>query len=435
MDCFRACRDTNYIVKSMGTLGSYLNVIDKDSAKVMLYQAIELAQSIHSKDQFSYQSKLAGIYFYQEDYPQAKKLAMDIIINGKDLCDENTFYYYASRSFIKLGQLDSAQWVSSFIPAPKIAQDSFNYFLLQAELAKARNNMLGYAQCSAQAERIHRRLLDDSSKEKLVSTELKYDASLQQKLLKETHKSRILLILAVVLIFLVVLITAAIRIINHKNRRHQQELNTARKEVRRMVDESEKQISELRIEREKDKTQLKQINKELSEVNKEKQQLEKQQDSINKRAAKIVNYRLAALNELYTGIKIEIAQDDEKNRPMTLMIALKELFEKKQIKKTPLSKSFWDNLRLSVEGEFPGIVTFVEQNYPHLSKRDMQLFLLLCAGLPNQIINICMNYTGDGTASKRKANLLKNKMGLDMKIDEFINSYVNGNLEPNKAPN
>ena len=110
------------------------------------------------------------------------------------------------------------------------------------------------------------------------------------------------------------------------------------------------------------------------------------------------------------------------------MYALKDLFEKKRIKKMPLSKSFWENIRLSVEGEYPGIVTFVEKNHPNLSNRDMQLFLLLCARLPNQIINICMNYTSDATASKRKANLLKNKMGLDMKIDQFIDLYIKGEL-------
>jgi hypothetical protein len=110
------------------------------------------------------------------------------------------------------------------------------------------------------------------------------------------------------------------------------------------------------------------------------------------------------------------------------METLKDLYEKNRIMKMVPNKSFWDNLRLSVEGEYPGIISFMEQNYPDLTTRDMQLFLLMCADFPNQIISICMNYTGEGTASKRKKNLLQNKMGLDMKMDQFINLYINDEL-------
>ena len=108
---------------------------------------------------------------------------------------------------------------------------------------------------------------------------------------------------------------------------------------------------------------------------------------------------------------IKKTSENEKNRYLPLMETLKELWEKRNTLKMDPSDSFWNNLRLSVEGEYPGIVSFVEQKYPNLSSRDLQLFLLMCAGFPNQIINICMNYTGDATASKRKAILFKEKMG------------------------
>jgi hypothetical protein len=421
LDCFVACRDTNYIMISKSALGSYMNKIDKDSATLLLNQALILARMIQSPEQFSYQSKLAGIYFYQQDYKQAKELAMDIINYGRDICYENMFYYYAARSFIKLGNIDSAYWVTSIIPDPVLAQDSFNYYLLQAELAEARHDNIDYNKYSAYAERIHRRIIDNPSKEKLLTTELELDASLQQEELESEYNAKIIWIVVLVLIALAAIIVGARIILRRKDRRYQDELEIAQQEIKRMVDESERQISELLAQRENDRTQIKRINK-------EKQQLEKQQESINRQAARITKYRNAALNELYLCIKIKKTSDNEKNRYLPLMETLKDLWEKRNILRMTPSKSFWDNLKLSVEGEYPGIVSFVEKNYPNLSSRDMQLFLLMCAGFPNQIINICMNYTGDATASKRKAILLKEKMGLNIKMDQFIELFINGEM-------
>lgn len=84
---------------------------------------------------------------------------------------------------------------------------------------------------------------------------------------------------------------------------------------------------------------------------------------------------------------------------------------------------------MSVDGEFKGIATFVEQNYPNLTKKEFHLFLLMCAGVPNPIIKICMNYVNDVTASKNKKKLMKGKFGLDMSIDEFIQLYLQGQID------
>ena len=107
---------------------------------------------------------------------------------------------------------------------------------------------------------------------------------------------------------------------------------------------------------------------------------------------------------------------------------VKELYETKGILHKPPQKSFWDNIRLSVDGEFQGIATFVEQNYPNLTEKEMHLFLLLCADFPNQIIKLCMNYAHDVTVSKNKKKLMKVKFGLDVKFEDFIQMYLQGEL-------
>jgi len=104
---------------------------------------------------------------------------------------------------------------------------------------------------------------------------------------------------------------------------------------------------------------------------------------------------------------------------------LKELIEKKRILHKAPKESFWNNLRLSVDAEFNGIATYVENMYPSLTPKEHRLFWLLCAGLPNQIIRICMDFSTDVTVSNNKKRLLK-KMTLDMKFEDFVSQYLQG---------
>ena len=137
---------------------------------------------------------------------------------------------------------------------------------------------------------------------------------------------------------------------------------------------------------------------------------------------------MSAINELYNCIRIKSDSDNDRKRPLLLMSTLRDLYEKKGVLSMPPSQSFWDNLRYSVEGEYPGIMEFITKHYPHLTEDDMKLFLLCCADFPNKIIKICMDYTSDVTASKNKKKLLKEKFGLDVKFDDFIQLYLQGKL-------
>ena len=429
MNYFIACRDTNYIILSMGTLGSFMNQIDKDSAVIMLNKAILLARSIHSPDQFFYKSKLAGIFFYQKDYPQAKKLAMEIIKDGKNKCNESTFYYYAARSFIKMGQVDSAIWVKSIIPSPVTRVDSFNYFLLQADLSKESHNMLDYGLYSAKAEKLHRLLLEHPSESKLITTELECNASLQQNQLTTSYKKRILWIALLVFISLMMILLAARILMNRKNRRFQQELNRAQLEIKNILVNSEQQVSDLMEERKKHQREIKKINKELSQVTRKYQKLEQEQQDIHERASTIVRERNAALNDLYNDIRIKIeSQNDRKKTIIPLNSLIRDFNENRNILHLTPKESFWKKLKLAVDHEYNGITSFVEKNYPSLSMREHHLFWLLC-DIPPQIIKLCMNYSSAVTVSNNKRRLMKEGLGLDIKFEDFINRYLNSDLD------
>ena len=107
---------------------------------------------------------------------------------------------------------------------------------------------------------------------------------------------------------------------------------------------------------------------------------------------------------------------------------IKELSENNSLLTVNLSDSFWTKLKMSVDAEFNGIVSFVENRYHNMSETDIKLFSLLCAKISPQIIKVCMNYTNSKTSSTYRNRMIKKKIGLDMTFDEFIEQYMNGDI-------
>ncbi len=405
---FEICKDTAYLVTTIGTQGGYPKILGEDSARFYLEKAILLAKIIHSPKGWQYQSKLVGRYFYCGDFKKAKELAMDIVRNGKDDCNEDQFYYFAVRSYIRLGLMDSALWIMSLIPLPTIAVDSMNRYQALADLSQATQQYDDYMRYSELAKGIDTRLLEESRGSRLIETELKWDADQQGEKVRGDADHRWGKIIGITLLAIAIMTVIAYFIVKRHIANYRSQLDSARSDVEKMladIDEKEKQ---------------------LVAVNKRKLELEmKEQSDINSQVLSIVRYRHAALNELYECARIISVTDDGKKSVLPLMRIVKDLFEQKGILRKPLSKNFWKNLRISVDGEFHGIASFVEQNYPDMSDKDMQLFMLMCAHFPNQIIKIIMNYTNDVTASRNKKRIMKDNFGLDTtKVDDFIQIYL-----------
>ena len=421
---FVAIKDTSYLITAIGTQGAYPKIIGEDSARLYLKRAIQLSKKIHSSKGLQYQSKLAGVCFFDGNHLQAKELAMDIVRNGKDDCNEQQFYYYAARSYIQLHLFDSACWVLSLTPAPKNAVDSFNLNQTLAELSKATQRLDDYVRYSEAAKEIDTRLIELSRALKLTEIELASDADRHETELKNEADSHLVRTIVLVLLGAVALFTVVVAIIRSRIRYYRNQLDANRQELEKLIADIDVSRLQLEKEREKYSLQLAKKDNELAAVSKKRYG----QDAINKQVSNIVRYRLAALNELYQNIRITSVRDDGYKRSLLLVSTIRELYEKKGILYTLPKDSFWKNLRLSVDGEFEGIVSFVESNYPNLSEKDMQLFLLLCAGFPNQIIKMCMKYTSDVSVSKNKKKLMQEKIGLDVKFDEFIQMYLNSQL-------
>ena len=428
---FMATKDTDYLVTAIGTQGCYPQIIGKDSAYYYLRWAIDLSKRIQSNKRLQYQSKLAGLYFYSDDYCHAKDVSMDIIRNCTTSPNEQQFYYYAARSFIHLNELDSAQWVISRVPSPQNAVDSMNLFLTMAEFALATRHFHDHQHYSFAAQSIENRITEVSRNSKLPVSEVQFEAIQHEKYLTDKADRHVSHIFIISLLTILALFAAAQFIAKKLICHYQALINEKKLEVERLIEEikntknqleSEKALNDQHIRRLDDK------NKELEESNRRVKELENVQESLSSNTSDIVKLRIDALNEIYQSIRIKNKADEEESGQSTIGRTVKDLYEKRGILHTTPKTSFWSKLRKSIDGEFNGIVSFVEKKYPKLSEKDLQLFMLICADFPNSIIKLCMSLTSDVTVSKYKKRLFSERIGIDVKIDDFIQLYLQGKL-------
>lgn len=210
----------------------------------------------------------------------------------------------------------------------------------------------------------------------------------------------------------------------------QDELNQAKKEIEDLMASSESQITALLKETDRSNARLDRMNKDLSRITKKCQVLELKQEDIHDKASAIVRERNAALKVLYQEIRLKIKTlPVNKAHSVTLLSLINDFHDSRVVLHFNPQEPFWEPLKQSVDSEFNGIATFLEKKYPQLSARDHHLFLLLCANVSPQIIKLCMNYTTAVTVSNNKRRLIQEKIGLNVKFEEFIRMYLNGDLE------
>ena len=383
--------DTNQIIYGLGAIGCIYGVTHPDSAKHYLESAIRLAQQYDPSLQYSHKSTLAGVYFYQNDYVEAKNTAMDILKNGRDDCGEAQFYYFAALSNLKLGHLDSAKFILNIIPPPVDAVDSIQYYNVLAEIANLENNHDIYKKYKELSHEITEQILSNSKKGRIAVAESEFE-----KVHSQTHfegeKKEYIKIAATILLLLLVIFTIV--------------YYSAHRQLIKRLDENKAIKHELE--------------KALVELNEQAQR--------NKTVSELVAYRTAAIRELYQDIRVRIKDDSRVKKVIPLTSVFQIMHERNEILELNLREKFWENMKRSVDGEYNGIYSFVERNYPNLTESDLKIFCLLCAGLSPQLIRLCMNLTSARSITNYRSVIVKKKMGLDMSLDTFIKKYLNGDF-------
>ena len=399
ISCFEQENDTNYLISCYGNLGAVCGVKYPDSTEQYLTHAIELAQKYKPEKQYTYKSKLAGFYFYRyQDYRQAKDIAMDVYHNGRQFSYETQFYYYAAMSYIRLGMLDSAKFILKETPAPVCTVDSMNRFEVVAEIAKTENNLKDYSANISHSNGAQMRFVLSRQEDKLKKAESDYDKIQTQDHVERANRKRLLTAISIIVVILTMLLTWLTMRFKRAIKRKNEERNAIEHDLNQIITELEQK------------------------------QLDQEQNQ--KTISKLVNYRLDALNELFGSIKFESKGEKKDNirSIVSLSGVVRGLSDIYRVQKIDLSDDFWEKMKMSVDGEYNGIVSYVEKEYPSLTLRELRLFTLICAKVSPQIIKMCLNYSNVNSVTNKRTIIIKQKMGLDLSLETFIEKYMKNEL-------
>ncbi|MBQ3365061.1 MAG: hypothetical protein IJG42_14140 [Muribaculaceae bacterium] len=399
ISCFELENDTNYLISCYGNLGAVCGVKYPDSTEQYLTHAIELAQKYKPEKQYTYKSKLAGFYFYRyQDYRQAKDIAMDVYHNGRQFSYETQFYYYAAMSYIRLGMLDSAKFILKETPAPVCTVDSMNRFEVVAEIAKTENNLKDYSANISHSNGAQMRFVLSRQEDKLKKAESDYDKIQTQDHVERANRKRLLTAISIIVVILTMLLTWLTMRFKRAIKRKNEERNAIEHDLNQIITELEQK------------------------------QLDQEQNQ--KTISKLVNYRLDALNELFGSIKFESKGEKKDNirSIVSLSGVVRGLSDIYRVQKIDLSDDFWEKMKMSVDGEYNGIVSYVEKEYPSLTLRELRLFTLICAKVSPQIIKMCLNYSNVNSVTNKRTIIIKQKMGLDLSLETFIEKYMKNEL-------
>lgn len=304
-----------------------------------------------------------------------------------------------------------------------------NHYLLEAELAQAEHRYKDFAFYLGESKKIDDRILTNSLESNIAEVELKWDANCFNEQDKKRIYGRTLFVSAIIILSILLVSKWLVeRVIKRRIRRYQSDLDSTQQELEETIDKYNAKIRECESAISKQKELLsKRDNNSLKPILEENNnELHSQHLVMNEQVATVIRSRLSALNELYYDIRIKSSsQIPLYKHPLPLMSLIKELNDEKRLLYVTPKSSFWKKLKMSVDGEYMGIATFVEENFPQLTPGEHHLFWLLCARISPQIIKLCMNYSNAVTVSNYKRKLIRERMGLDMKFEEFIEHYLN----------
>jgi len=372
---FEKLQDTTRLLQVLGNLASFTGYSQPDSAKQYLWRAIELARRFDPTQQYTHESTLAGVYFFQNEFAEANALAMDVLRHGSEYSLETQFYYYAAMSYIRLGKLDSAKYVLNVTPAPEDEVDSLTYYNLTAEISKAEGKPDISVDKMSQSKELLGNILFSSREAELLQIDSEFDRK-QEELHHDKVNRRNITIISIGLILLILL-----SFIIYRNKHRYSQL------IKDLMEESQNHVSDINT-------------------------LRRNIDQLKIRDSQLKDF-ITSYIELM-GDVTKACYHSPKN---VLSNEISRLF---QIKEE--NKDRWVELYSYIDNEYNQIITDTINKYNQLNDRDILLLALTCLDFSCAQIAIITGYSNATSISGNRQRLAK-KMGLDHSLQEYINQY------------
>lgn len=484
LQLYRLLSDKHYELLCLTNIGAiYRDSKEKekqDSALYYIDSAIDLAQN-QNEVYFIFTNLYHKAEFYElfkQDYLNAKNFAVQAIrIGGREI-DHPRAHYCAAKSFIKLGQIDSALYYLNCSPESVTANDSIMYYNLLADISRFKNDNESWLNYHDKAHAMADSILIGSLNAKLLTIEKKYD--LQKEELKNvTLRSELRgawLTVALALLAALALIHFLWRYRNRLRTKeneyellksdldtslnsleqmrltinnYEEELRETEKGYRAELARQEALVSDMAGEIATVKTSLQEKEQELRKTEAGYQkELAKNEELVSNLTGEITNVRSTLkdneqerleLKGRIAALEAKKAQSDEIKAILDgqikvvheLIQSSHELDEQRFAKKftslmsvpdSPRIATYWSNLQVLTNDLYNNILEdAIRMGKGKLRESDINFIALLCCGYSRTVIMICMKFTHLVTISNKKKKIAV-KMGIPS-LDEFIRPY------------
>ena len=484
LQLYRLLSDKHYELLCLTNIGAiYRDFKEKekqDSALYYIDSAIDLAQN-RNEVYFIFTNLYhkAELYeLFKQDYLNAKNYAVQAIRVGGREIDHPRAHYCAAKSYIKLGQIDSALYYLNRSPESASANDSIMYYNLLADISRFKNDNESWLNYHDKAHAMADSILIGSLNDKLLTIEKKYD--LQKEELKNvTLRSELRgawLTVALALLAALALIHFLWRYRNRLRTKeneyellksdlnasldsleqmrltinnYEEELREAEEGYRAELARQESLVSNMVGEIATVKTSLQEKEHELRETEAGyRKKLAKNEELVSNLTGEITSVRSTLKNneqergqlkDRIAALEAKKAQSDEIKAILDgqikvvheLIQSSHELDEQRFAKKfaslmsvpeSPRTATYWSNLQALTNDLYGNILEdAIRMGKGRLRESDVNFIALLCCGYSRTAVMICMRFNNVVTISNKKKKIAR-KMGVTS-LDEFIRPY------------
>lgn len=387
LQLYRLLSDKHYELLCLTTIGSiyrdFKDIEKQDSALFYIDSALELAKE-QNDTYFQFENLFIKAEFYEllkHEYLTAKNLAVQAInIGGKEI-DHPRAHFCAAKSFVRLGQIDSAYYYLDHAPKLNTARDSIMYYNLLADIAQYKNNNELWLSYHNQAISMADSILISNLNAKLFNIEKKYD--LQQKELKNVSlQSK----LKGAWLTVALMLLAALSLF-HFLWRYRNRLIAKENEYELLKSDLSTSLSSLEQMRDRlDEVESSHRNEEL---------------------------KAAFANQIQTVHQLLLwsYQHDEKT--------FARKFNEMMTMRGGEDESYWKNLLSLVNGLYNNVLVAAQEAAGgQLRDDEVNYLALYCCGFSRTVIMVCMDYLNIGTVYNKRTQIAK-KLGVN-NLDEFI---------------
>lgn len=445
LQLYRLLPDRHYELLCLTNIGAiyrdFKEEEKQDSALYYIDSAIDLAQK-QNEVFFIFSNLYHKAEFYElfkQDYLNAKDFAVQAIgIGGKEI-DHPRAHYCAAKSYIKLGQIDSALYYLNCSPESVTANDSIMYYNLLADISRFRNDNESWLNYHDKAHAMADSILIGSLNAKLLTIEKKYD--LQKEELKNvTLRSE----LKGAWLTVALALLAALALI-HFLWRYRNRLRTKENEYELLKSDLDTSLTSL----EQMRLTINNYEEELRETGEGyRTELARQEALVSDMAGEIATVKSSLqekehervqLKDRIAALEAKKAQSDEIKAILDGQIKVvheliqssheldEERFAKKfaslmSVPESPRAATYWSNLQVLTNDLYGNILEdAIRQGKGRLRESDVNFIALLCCGYSRTAVMICMRFNNVVTISNKKKKIAR-KMGITS-LDDFIRPY------------